>query len=241
MCYNLVIFKGQSVAEEEKPQLAQHIFNYLQQTTPLMLIAHLFYIGMLCAIFSTAYVVAFHWTSLVHIYDEAHSIKNFSDNLKTSVETDNAISQTLDRILSQTNGQRAYVYRYHNGLAAISSVPFFFQTMTHESIAPGTSRLMQYEQRIPVGISMNINHAFVSGKCATILNTDEDPQHQNYYFFQSRGARSLVRCPIYMSNGDLFGFVGVDFIREMTNPKQDEQIIHDATTSISRLFSNLRR
>ena len=34
-----------------------------------------------------------------------------------------------------------------------------------------------------------------------IPNTESDTSHQNYYFFSSRAARSLVRCPVIMANG----------------------------------------
>lgn len=227
--------------EEKKTQLVALFFAYLANTKPLMLLFHLVYVTLVCAVFSAGYVIAFHWTSLIRIYDEAHSIQSFSANLKVSVETDNEIRTALDRLNKQTTGIRAYVYRYHNGLAAISGVPFFFQTMTHEVISPGASRLMPYEQRIPVGISMNINHAFIENHCAIISHADSDPQHQDYYFFQSRGSRSLVRCPIYLSNGDLFGFVGVDFANDVKDIKEVIRIIEDSTSSIGRLFASMKR
>jgi hypothetical protein len=234
-------FQGPFMEEEKKIQIIHLFFDYLKNTKPLLLLFHLVYVTLICAIFSTGYVVAFHWTSLIRIYDEAHSIQSFSANLKTSVETDNEIKMALDKLNKQTGGIRAYVYRYHNGLAAISGVPFFFQTMTHEVISPGTSRLMQYEQRIPVGISMNINHAFVENHCAVIPHADADPQHQDYYFFQSRGSRSLIRCPIYMSNGDLFGFIGVDFANDIKDIKDVTKLIEGSAESIGKYFASLKR
>lgn len=219
------------------------ILNYLSRTSPVMLLLHLIYISTASIFIGGAYVIGFHWDSIVRIYEEAHSIQSFSANLKTSVENDNRIYTDLNSILSDTNGMRAYVYRYHNGLAAISGVPFFFQTMTHEVIAPGASRIMPFEQRIPAGIHMAINNEFIQNKCAVINNADNDTSNQNYYFYQSRHANALIRCPIYMSNGDLFGFVGVDFFTELQSTTADStvkdiKIIKQTTDNIGKLFES---
>lgn len=227
--------------EQKQATLAQVVTDYLTNTRPLMLVVHLVYIAAITAVFSTAYVVAFHFTSLVSVYEEAHSITSFSMNLKTSVENDNAIYADLNMLLADSGGNRAYVYRYHNGLAAISGVPFFFQTMTHEVIAPGAARILPFEQRIPASIHMAINNAFVNDKCAVIKNTDRDKENQDYYFWTSRSAKNLIRCPIYMPNGDLFGFMGVDFSSDMRDAAASEKQAHEIAGQIAKLFAATKR
>lgn len=214
------------------------LFRYLSRTSPAMLAVHLIYISTASIFISMAYVVSFHWESLVRLYEEAHNVQTFSANLKTSVENDNKIYANLETMVSDSNGMRAYVYRYHNGLAAISGVPFFFQTMTHEVIANGATRIMQFEQRIPASMHMAINNDFVQDHCAVIKDADKDPSSQNYYFYQSRNAKALIRCPIYMENGDLFGFVGIDFANEL--PKDSNKIVDDVknkATDIGKFFA----
>ena len=227
--------------EQKQATIAAVLSDYLTNTRPVMLLVHVLYIALVTAIFSMAYVVSFHFTSLISVYEEAHSISSFSMNLKTSVENDNAIYANLNRLLNDSCGSRAYVYRYHNGLAAISGVPFFFQTMTHEVIAPGTARILPFEQRIPASIHMAINNAFVNDKCAVIKNTDRDKENQDYYFWTSRGAKNLLRCPIYMSNGDLFGFVGIDFATDMRDATTTEKQIHEIASEIAKLFAATKR
>jgi len=227
--------------EQKQATLAQVAVDYLSRTRPVMLLVHTIYIAAITAVFSTAYVVAFHFASLITMYEEAHSISSFSYNLKTSVENDNNIYRNLNRLLTDSNGMRAYVYRYHNGLAAISGVPFFFQTMTHEVISPGTSRIMNFEQRIPASIHMAINNQFVNDKCAVIKNTDKDRENQDYYFWMSRNAKHLIRCPIYMSNGDLFGFVGVDYNADIGDMAAAEHNVKETATEIGKLFATTKK
>lgn len=202
-----------------------------------MLSIHLAYIASVAAVLSMAYVISFHWPTLVKIYDEAHSVANFSTNLKASVEIDNQINTDLAQTMTETGGIRAYVYRYHNGLAAISGVPFFFQTNTNEVISPGTPRILQFEQRIPVGIHMEANMAFVDNRCHVVLNADGNKNSQNYYFWQSRGAHHLIRCPIYMKNGDLFGFVGVDYADDGLDDKAAVGKVRELAGKIGGLFA----
>jgi len=226
---------------EIKPTMLQILVEYLTKTSPGLLILHLFYIMMVCASLSFSYVMAFHWATVVQIYTDAHDVKGFSKNLKMSVENDTKIAELLHETLDKTGGIRAYVYRYHNGLAAISSVPFFFQTNTHEIIAPGGTRLLPYEQRIPASFNILINNQFIKNQCAIVTNTDEDKGSNYYYFWTSRGAKSFIRCPIYLDNGDLFGFVGVDYATNGTQLKKDAQDLEEVATQIGNIFETGRK
>lgn len=232
---------AQDDEQTNKPSMLQLLLDYLKSTSPLLLMMHLLYIIVICATLSFSYVVTFHWATVVQIYQEAHDVKGFSQNLKVSVENDIKLNAILDRIRSQTGGLRSYIYRYHNGLAAISGVPFFFQTNTHEVISPGATRLLPYEQRMPASFNYNQNVQFIKNSCIVVLDADVDKDHQNYYAYQSRGAKGFIRCPIYLDKGDLFGFVGVDFATNQSDVKRYQNIIIDATKEIGDIFESTKK
>ena len=223
-----------------KLAILDSFLGYLSRTSPLLLFIHLIWIAMASAVLSSSYIVAFHFTSLVNIYQEAHNVRNFSANLQVSSRKDGEISTILSSLLESTGSNRAYVFRYHNGLAAVNGVPFFFQTMTHEVISPGTPRVMQFEQRIPASMNMAVNNKFSQNMCAIVEHADDDRDSQNYWYFQSRGARSLIRCPIFMPNGDLFGFVGIDFIADLNGPPlaSASSRVREAAGSMANIFSS---
>lgn len=227
--------------QDQKPSMLQLMIAYLSNTHPLVLLMHLAYIIIVCATLSVSYVVAFHWSALIKVWEEAHDIKGFSANLKSSVETDISLNSSLADLLSQSNAIRAYIYRYHNGLAAVSSVPFFFQTNTHEVIAPGANRLLPYEQRIPASFNIAINNQFVKNQCAMAINADSDKDNSNFFYWQSRGAKAFIRCPIYMKNGDLFGFVGLDFANNPADQKRIGLLTSDATRKIGTTFEQAKK
>ena len=219
-------------ADNQKTTLAQLLVQYLTNTKPWILVVHLLWLASVCVILSVTYIGAFHTTDLINFYQEAHNIKNFNTNLILSAKQDRAINDILDELVVRTHANRAYIFRYHNGLAAVSGVPFFFQTNTHEVIAPGTARVIQFEQHIPASINLAISNQFLVNKCATVAQADGDKDSQNYYFYQVRAAKSLIRCPIFMNNGDLFGFVGIDYLL-----KQDETALENALSQV-RVQSN---
>lgn len=97
---------------------------------------------------------------------------------------------------------------------------------------------MPFEQRIPASFNIAINNQYVKNQCAMITNTDTDKDHTSYYYFQSRGAKAFIRCPIYMPNGDLFGFVGVDYSNNPADMKAAMAIVSDAARNMANIFAS---
>ena len=145
----------------DKKTIAEILVRYLSSTTPVMLFIHLLWLMVICAVLSTTYVVSFHFTSLLSVYQDAHNIQNFNNNLLSSKKQDGNVNSILEELLESSKANRAYVFRYHNGLAAVSGVPFFFQSNTHEVISPGTPRVIQFEQHIPASINIAISNQFM--------------------------------------------------------------------------------
>ena len=222
----------------KRAPLIESFLNYLSRTKPILLLVHLIFVSVICAVLSMTYIVSFHFTSILAVYQEAHDVANFSKNLKISARQDQEIKSSLDQLMASTNSNRAYVFRYHNGLAAISGVPFFFATNTHEVISPGTTRVMGFDQRIPASMDIAMNNQFMQDKCAVVSKTDDDYNSQNYWYFQSRGAKSLIRCPIFMPNGDIFGFVGIDWTNSTSQDviNKSAQLVKSTAGHIGDIF-----
>jgi len=228
---------------ESKVSIIEIFLKYLNRTAPLILVFHLFWILCAGSILSVCYVVAFHFTSLVHIYDEAHNIRQFNNNLRVNAKIDANIQEILTKTLNDTNSSRAYLFRYHNGLAAVGGVPFFFQTNTHETISPGTSRLMQFYQRIPASLTPYMNQKFSQNECVVVNHMDKSDDIQILYFFQARQTKAMVRCPIFMENGDLIGFIGIDYTQDQSLQKLDEDkaLVFKSAVDISKIFASVKK
>ena len=228
---------------ESQVSMLEIFVRYLNRTKPLTMIFHLFWILCVCSVLSFCYITAFHFTSLVHIYEEAHNIREFNHGLKMSAKNDVIINNILNKMLNDMHANRAYLFRYHNGLAAVGGVPFFFQTNTHETISPGTPRLMQFYQRIPASLTPIMDQKFSQNECVVVNHMDKSDDIQIVYFFQARQTKAMVRCPIYMENGDLIGFVGVDFSQDQDLEKleTDKSVVFKSAVDISKLFASFKK
>jgi len=227
------------MAEDNKISLLRIFLEYLTNTRPVLLFVHLVWIMMVSLMLSGSYILAFNFTKLVDLYQEAHSIKNFSNNLKISAQQDIEINELLKTLMDSTKSSRSYIFRYHNGLASVSGVPFFFETNTHEMISPGTSRIMQFNQRLPTNFNFTMNEKFARDECIALRNLDRDSNNQYYYLFQNRGSKSTVRCPIFLNNGDLFGYVGIDFTKDVSNEiwNQSVDLVKKTSVQLTRIYT----
>ncbi|MBY0378876.1 MAG: hypothetical protein K2P99_00590 [Burkholderiales bacterium] len=230
-------------SNNDKFSIVESFFRYLSNNSKLTLVFHLVWIIVACISLSTTYILAFHFPSLLKVYEEAHSIRAFDKNLKVSLKQDDEINKILTQVMNENKASRAYIFRFHNGLAAVSGIPFFFQTNTHEIITPGMSRVLPFSQRLPASINVPMNTQLANNKCVILNKISADPNNQNYYNYQSRGAEAMIRCPIFLDNGDLLGYVGLDYSSPISDLylKETETSLRSTARSLSLLFSNTRK
>lgn len=159
-------------------------------------------------------------------------MQHFTHELNTSIHVDTRITEELQKVLTATLADRTYVFRYHNGIPAVGGIPFIFHTNTHEVIRPGVNRVISLMQRIPSSINVHMNQEFARGKCITLTDIDKDITGHDYWYYQARGAKHMIRCPIYSRQGDLIGFVGIDYVND---GRSSELSGHEVTLKQSAL------
>jgi hypothetical protein len=234
----MVINKKLNLSDDKKLSMLQILVDYLKTTHPVSLVVHMIYIAVVCAILSTSYIVAFHWTDVVQMHNSYVSEQDINENFALDLDTNTQVNYKLQSLLTKVDGMRVYVYRYHGRLDTISGVPFFYQSNIFEMISPGATRLMDYEQRIPAGIHMAMNNEFVKDRCVLIKDTTTDTDSQNYYFYTSRAAVAMERCPIFLDNGDLFGFVGIDWDSSLGSSNITGEL-HAVAAELGKIFSTI--
>jgi hypothetical protein len=197
------------------------LLRYFRTMHPLKMLWHLVWIMLVLAMMSITYITTFHFTPVLDMWQRSRSMQNFTNELTTSIQVDARITEELQKVLTNTMADRTYVFRYHNGIPAVGGIPFIFHTNTHELIRPGVNRVISLMQRIPSSINVHMNQEFAKGKCITLAGIDKDTTGHDYWYYQARGARHMIRCPIYSRNHDLIGFVGVDYVQEGATPNLD--------------------
>lgn len=201
-------------------QIVELLLRYFRSMHPLRMLWHLLWLTMVLMMCSASYIITFHFESVVDLWQRSRSFEHFTRELNTSLVVDTQINDELTILLRSVHADRAYVFRYHNGIPAVAGIPFIFHTNTHEVVKPGVNRVIGLMQRIPSSINVNQNQEFAANKCIVFVDLDQDPSSPDYWFFQARGARHMLRCAFYSRQGDLLGFVGLDFL----HPEQKDQL-----------------
>ena len=197
--------------------IVEIIVRYLRGTHLLRLMLHLVWIFCLLSMLSVTYIMTFHFTPVLELWQRSQSMKTFGQELSTTIAVDQAVNQELQKLLDATQGHRSYLFRYHNGIPTVNGVPFIFHSNTHEVIRPGITRVINQNQRLPTGINSSSNVEFSRRRCVVMLDIDRNIDGANYWHYQTRGAISMVRCAVYTNQGDMLGFVGIDFVERTPN------------------------
>lgn len=199
------------------------LFRYFRSVHPLKMLWHLVWITLVLCVMSITYIVTFHFQPVLDLWQRSRSMQHFTNELNTSIAVDARITEELQKALISMQADRTYVFRYHNGIPAVGGIPFIFHTNTHEIIRPGINRVISLMQRIPSSINVHMNQEFARGKCITLTDIDKDTTGHDYWYYQARGARQMIRCAVYSRQGDLIGFVGADYVNEGHSGNLDAQ------------------
>jgi hypothetical protein len=192
--------------------IVELLLKYFKIMHPLRMLWHLLWLTMVLMVFSVSYIITFHFEPVVRLWQQSKSLEHFRQELNTSLAVDSQINDELSILLRSSRADRAYVFRYHNGIPAVAGIPFIFHTNTHEVIRPGVNRVISLMQRIPSSINVHQNKEFAERKCIVMMDLDLDVTNTDYWFYQARGSRHMVRCAFYSRQGDLLGFVGLDYL-----------------------------
>jgi hypothetical protein len=218
------------------------LLTYFRTVHPLRMVWHLVWMFCVLCMLSVTYIVTFHFQPVVELWQKSQSFDHFRHELTATIAIDSEVVNELTRLLGITQADRAYVFRYHNGIPAVQGVPFIFHTNTHEVIRPGVSRMVSLMQRIPSSINIGMNLEFSQNRCVRLRNIDVDTTSSEYWYFQSRGARHIIRCAFFTAQGDLIGFVGLDYLNHI-----DVQLfeaagerLRSSSEAIGRTLSNQR-
>ena len=203
---------------------------------------HLVWIFAVLIMLSTSYIITFHFTPVMELWQSSRSFDHFRTELNTTISIDSQVNHELNTVLRSAHAGRAYVFRYHNGIPSVNGVPFMFQTNTHEVIRPGVNRVIASMQRLPSSINSQMTAEFTKNACVVLNHLDQNPDGSNHWFYESRNAHAMIRCAIYKNQGDLLGFVGVDFVEPTTDAElaAAHPSVLAASQIIARIFDTRR-
>lgn len=134
--------------------------------------------------------------------------------IKEEIETAEKVNRVLDKLLQDTDGDRAYVFQFHNGDYFYTGNSIDKMTNTHEVTAKGISREQISSMSLMVAPYRSIVSGMLLSDIHAIEDVDNEPSYNTKTFFVDRGAKSVYLCVMYDHSKRPVGFIGIDFVKD---------------------------
>lgn len=133
------------------------------------------------------------------------------DRIITALDNDILIQNALGKVLTRYNADRAYIFRFHNGVTYYNGTHKNKMSCDYEVVGKGVSRQATLLQDIPVTLfptfirEVNANRMMYDD-----INDIEDLRVQET--LAQQGIKGILVTP-YRRDGNLFAMIGIDYTR----------------------------
>lgn len=184
--------------------------------------------------------------------------------IKKEAEQNREIYNELVGLQAVTDADRAYVFRFHNGMEYLPSHPAWKLTCTHEVVKPGVTYESAKLQGILVSLIPNIVSPVLTGsstmpgivvpeckdcpfqvqciqqnKRVVILQTDEMSNGYCKFHLEGQNIKTSVLCGI-ARDGAVFGMIGLDFCGVKLTPDQVLDVTRKVCRSTDKIQFHLK-
>ena len=139
------------------------------------------------------------------------------DIVVSSLENDIAITDALDDLLEKTDSDRAYIFRFHNGVQYYNGTHKSKMSCDYEVVRVGVQREAERLQDIPTGLYSRWIRDVIRGKMF-ITDVSKMTDLRAKYTLQQQGIEALAVTPYYR-DGKVFALIGIDYIRKQPKEK----------------------
>lgn len=131
-----------------------------------------------------------------------------------AIENDLLIDKALSELLTKTDSDRAYIFRFHNGDTYYNGTHKSKMSNDYEVVRDGVVPQAQRLQNLPTSLYLPWIKETIDGKMFyTDIEGIKDLRVR--YSLRSQGIKAIA-CAPYYRNGKLFAIIGIDYIRETT-------------------------
>ena len=136
------------------------------------------------------------------------------DVVMYSLENDLLIERALKTLLDETNADRSYIFRFHNGVTYYNGTHKSKMSNDYEVVREGVTTQAESLQDLPTSLYLNwIKNVINLEMFVTDVNTMEDLRVK--YMLKQQGVEAIAVAPYYR-DGKLFALIGIDYIRKRT-------------------------
>lgn len=138
-----------------------------------------------------------------------------TDIVIRSIEADVLIESALENLRKETKSDRAYIFRFHNGVQYYDGTHKSKMSCDYEVVRPGVSREAEKLQDIPTGLYATWLKRVIK-KDMFVPNVSTMTDVRTKQTLESQGIKALAIAPYYR-NGKIVALIGVDYIRNVND------------------------
>ena len=160
-----------------------------------------------------------------------------TDVVISSLENDLLIERALKTLLKETNSDRAYVFRFHNGVTYYNGTHKSKMSNDYEVVREGVTTQAEFLQDLPTSLFLSwIKNVINLEMFLTDIDVMEDLRVK--YMLQQQGVEAIAVAPYYR-DGKLFALIGVDYIRKITL-KEEENFINNSDEQKKKFLKRIQ-
>lgn len=135
------------------------------------------------------------------------------------LEGDVMIQESLYEIMNETNSDRAYIFRFHNGVTYYDGSHKSKMSCDYEVVREGISEEAQRLQDLPVGLYANWILSVVNNKMVySDINHIQDLRIK--VLLKKQGIKGIAVLPYYR-DGKILALIGVDYVIKVNEQEND--------------------
>lgn len=156
-----------------------------------------------------------------------------ADHFAKALQTDEQVGAELDRVLADTQADRAIIRQFHNGRSSLSGVSFTFATATHARTAPGLSWTAEDVQPVPLDAYNSLLRRMWADPTRPVCSTAGPGEIGAADRRAERGVVVTAYCPVTDLRGNPLGIVVAEYVRRPDVPTGVDARLRDAATRVS--------
>ena len=171
------------------------------------------------------YTIVFIFLSFV-LYSFNHEIVRLidlewsdKDIVVESLKNDILIEDSLYGLLDKTNSDRAYIFRFHNGVQYYNGSHKSKMSCDYEVVRKGISREAERLQDLPTGLYSRWLSAVLRGEMYVVdVNTMTNLRVKHSLLEQGIEA---IAVEAYYREGKVFALIGIDYVNKLSQKEID--------------------
>lgn len=159
-----------------------------------------------------------------------------ADEVKKDINNNVLIQQMLNDLMLRYKSDRAYVFRFHNGIMYYDGKHKNHQSLAFEVCSRGTSSEAMELQNLPTSLFPVFLQEVMLGKMI-YSDIEEIKENATKISFREQGIKSVMIAPVF-KDGKFVSYIGLDYVKERSPLDFNYHEFKQHTNEIGRLLTN---